>query len=327
MFVAKYRHNHIAARGYLKAWSCDDLVTCHFVDGRRQDLPIAHVAVRSGFYVEARPDGTRSTAVEEAMNPVETNAIEILRTLEQRWPLERRERATIAEFLGLQALRGPAWKDRYEQLRDSTLDKQRASAGVHSEDLERFAEHAHTDAHRFRTMMAQLPKFSTMFGSMHWTLLRFRSPRLLTSDQPLAPVVFDPQQPRSTPAAMPSQGIINTVEWRFPVSPRLALICCWLDEPDDGPPRDGARHVMSNINFSVRAQADLQWFHLPGVSVPHPTAIYRPVSYELHRSYGSREVEHSERRRRVKAMIDEMIAAGGIPRKMSLLSVQRSAAA
>lgn len=56
-----------------------------------------------------RPDGTRSDDVEYSLARAEHKAVAVLLELEQRWPLRRGDKSLVAEFIGLQWVRGPQW--------------------------------------------------------------------------------------------------------------------------------------------------------------------------------------------------------------------------
>jgi hypothetical protein len=122
--VGLSKHSHIAARGYLKAWSEDGKVGVGWVkrDDGPSRLPLSHVAVRSGFYLDQDPDGTTSDWLEKQMGRVEASAIEILRGLEDDWPVDRESRAKLSEFLALQYVRSPAYRRWHEQARPAARE-------------------------------------------------------------------------------------------------------------------------------------------------------------------------------------------------------------
>src|SRR4029077_5565648 len=98
-------------------------------------------------------------------------------------------------------------------------------------------------------LISLINKLSSVFGSMHWTLLRFDDPLLITSDQPVAPV------PLLTPgviepfAALPGGGWLDTLEVRCPLTPHLALLATWHMGPE-AEPIAGTWQDAVNLNVS-----------------------------------------------------------------------------
>lgn len=327
--MAAYRHNHILPRGQLRPFSVDGMIDCHFVDGTEtRRIGINDAGVRSGFYVEKRDDGSRSPAFELAMNPAETKGIEMLREIEERWPLSINDRGPIAELLGLQAVRSPAWRAWFDRERRRSLEEKVVSTPFPGAPAwRRFEAYSESDHFRLDSMARQIHKMGSLFGSMHWTLVRLRADRLLIADQPVVPVPF-PGREGAPAAAVPRVGFGNTIEVYFPVTPRLALVMTWLEEPDDGPPREGRVHWVKNINGASRAQADRQWFTRPGTSAPQQTGpcLCIPVGSELHRLYGLTAAQRSERRRQALEVVNRMIEESLSPDRMTIIGVSRAPA-
>ncbi len=54
--------------------------------------------------------------------------------------------------------------------------------------FDEFVSHASSERERAASLLGMINKLATTFGSMHWTLIRFDEPLLLTSDQPVVAV-------------------------------------------------------------------------------------------------------------------------------------------
>ena len=125
-------------------------------------------------------------------------------------------------------------------------------------------------------------KMASALGSMNWSLIRFGSPALATSDHPVA--VWPPSA-----AGRPAQvtlvqeiGVGNVLEIRFPVSPGAAILMTWRERPDDHEPLDGKTHHAENLNAFTIAQAVKQWFYKLGARRPRqPSGIWLPLAPEL----------------------------------------------
>jgi hypothetical protein len=255
-------HSHIAAKGYLKAWTENGVLGVGWVnrDGPNR-LPPSQVAVRSGFYIDEDADGTASDWFEKQMARLESAAITALRRMETDWPIDTEMRATLSEFLGLQYLRSPAYRRWHTDALRNATDEIRREGSKYLDDHLLAAEALMAKAReRHKTMAAQLPLAGTVFMNMHWTLLRSGSPRLATSDHPLVPVTAGQMQPV---AAISSAGVLGVAEFRFAVSPQLLLLLTWMDEYDVEPIRKMPHQFVRNHNTLVIAQAEEQWFHHP----------------------------------------------------------------
>jgi Protein of unknown function (DUF4238) len=303
--MGKFRHSHIVPRSQVALFATDGKVDCHFVrDGTNRLIGPKNVAVRKNIYTERRSDGSSSTAFEEALGPLEAQAVDVLRDLEERWPLSDADRATVAEYLALQAVRSPAFRDFFERARGQSLNERLQELDPPQRDLLR--ERSKSDRFRLNLMLSQIAKMGTVIGSMYWALIRFQGPRLLSSDHPLAPVSITGATD-AVSAAVPASGFMNTSEFRFPVAPNVALLLNWRDVPDDQPVVNGKLHHLKTLNASVRDQAEEHWFHQPGAKTPCAVGGLVPISFEVFSDYDLEHVLGSRRRHEVDAAITEMI--------------------
>lgn len=316
--MPSYRRNHIVPRSYLELFADGGEVLCHFVGtAASKRLSTSDVGVRKNFYVERLPDGSRSTAVEQAMAPLEGDAVEIMRALPDHWPLGMTEHAKLSEYIALQAIRGTAWRTFFNKERTRSLQRRALPPGSAQDQLEGYSA---SDRFRFEVMIGHIPKLATLVASMHWSLLCFRSARLLTSDHPVVPVPIarGEVEPMS---AVPRYGFGNVREFYFPVTPRAALLLTWLDEPHAPRPFSGRVHHARAINTGARAQADQHWFQLPGSRTPLASGALTPISPEFLSAYGLMPAIRSERRARALSAVNEMVESDEPPERMEVVSV------
>jgi hypothetical protein len=264
---------------------------------------VRSVGVRSGFYRETLPDGTSSDRLDPAMSALENSALQVMRTVDERWPLLGEDRAKVAEFIALQMMRTPAWREWYAQALENSLAELRARGDRSERSLLDAWEYMASDTERHERIVGNLAATGTLFANMHWTLLRAGAPRLATSDHPVVPIAFGPAalQPVSP---VPAYGTFATSEFRFALSPRHLLLMTWLD--DYGPePSDRIKiHEVREHNAVVISQAEQQWFHVPGTAIERAQPPYRPIALQR---YASRNYHpHSRRREQVMFSVEEM---------------------
>jgi hypothetical protein len=278
-----------------------------WTDGRAP-LPLhpRSVGVRTGFYRVKLADGTFDDRLDPAMGVLEGKALKLIRSAEDRWPLTAADRGLLAEYLALQLMRGPSWREWYPTMIASATAVIRAQEPERDDDvIAAVAERAMTDEQRHQVIVESLGVLGTVFTNMHWTLLRTGEARLATSDQPVVPVPFTAAE-LSPVSAVPLAGTIETSEYRFALSPRLLLLMTWVD--DHGPEpiaKLDIRHVRSH-NSVVISQADKQWFHHPSRAPDRAPGPWEPISLRL---FGDAYYPHSERRVHVQHAVDEMLEA------------------
>ncbi len=318
--MSGHHHNHIVTRSQIDLFAAERRVECHFPDGTHRLVGSRNVGVRKNFYSVKGADGSLSTGFERAINPIETNGIVVLREIDDRWPMNDVDRVFLCEFLALQAVRSPAYRRFFEVRRDASLRERAADIDpARQRELESAVL---SDQFTIENVTGQIAKMATLFGSMHATLLRFGAPRLLCSDHPLVPVPF--MSADGAPiSAMPDVGVLNTIEFRFPISSDRALLLTWREHDDDFPVFTGRLHHMKSINASVRDQAEQHWFHRPEISAPCASGPLLPLSFELFDDYKLSDAVDSERRRQAQATIDHMIDHD-VEDRMQLMSVSHA---
>jgi hypothetical protein len=319
--IADFDHSHITPEGYLKAWAVGESLAMRLVDdpGRAVRVAPKDAGVRRGFTRERQPDGSYVNRLDPAFGELESIALPLLSTLDDRWPVTGIERGRISELIAIQVLRSPAWRAFHAQ----AVPNARASVRPHHPHAEqRHLEAAEalllTDTERHGRLLWQSPILATIIANMHWTLLQSERPRLVTSDHPVVAIALDEPATRK-PRAIPVGGLINTLEFRFAVRPDLLLVMSWLDAGEDGQPRRLATHLIRNHNSLVIAQAEHQWFHHPSVAPAYSSAAWHPISADLHPGYGANAARGSQRRAEVERLIAHPIESGTLAEKIPIM--------
>jgi hypothetical protein len=249
---------------------------------------------------------------ERECGKIETPLPELLADVEARWPLDQKERFGLAMFIALHVLRTPAFSDWLEVKRAATLEDYRDQFS-NKRKYERWRELMLSDGERAKRILSMVNKISTIFGCMNWTLLRFDEPLLITSDHPVCPVpIIDDGADRAI-HPMPDEGWMNTIEVRFPLSPRLALLATWhMSEPQSS--ISGTWEQAVNLNACVRTQADRHWLYTPARMPALPTAIFRepvtsflPIAPDVLPGYDAAAAKASKLREGTQKEIDKLI--------------------
>ena len=323
-----HARNHVVTRGHLELFAHNGILACHFSGGTVKPLSPKDVAVRTDFYVIKDGAGARDTSWEIAMSRLEASAVPALRRVAD-WPLRPQDRNTITEYLALLALRSPAFRAWHADASGALLRQERR-AGKYSELTEQqwtYAEQYFTGQEFWRSTMARLlSRVASLLGSMHWTLLRFSSPRVCICDQPLVCVpILRSGQARAI-EVLPGGGFANLMEVRAPVDAHHALLLSWHDDEDEAKPLTGDRDMLRDLNFSIVEQAEKHWCHRPGATPPHAARWSPPLSMRVIEGYGAAAVEGSIRRKRALQSVDEITAEGTLSAVMKIAGVRRNAA-
>ena len=74
------------------------------------EIPVSKAGVLKDFYRRTRRDGTVIYDIEWSLEQIERVVPPTLREIGTRWPLDPKEKALLAEFIGIQLVRGPRWR-------------------------------------------------------------------------------------------------------------------------------------------------------------------------------------------------------------------------
>jgi Protein of unknown function (DUF4238) len=262
--VAKQARQHIAPRSYLEAWAVEGIIDAHIVStGETKPISTRDAAVRKHFYSVTTLDGTRDVGLEQRLGTFESRAVRVLRALEEQWPLCGETRALVSEFIALQVVRGPLWRSRVREIGQRVPEEHKGKKPhLTSEQWSQIEQANMGEPGILEFMISQLDKVGTLVGSMHWTLVTFKRPLLVTCDHPVSMIDLDVFRGTVDPEPIPRTGLLSALEIRFPVSPTRGLVLSWLDEPDLIRSRAWAGD-QENFNYATRAQAEQQWFSRP----------------------------------------------------------------
>jgi hypothetical protein len=305
--------SHIVPAGYLRAWTHGAEIAMRL--GATEEsvtTSVRNVGVRSNFYRRERPKtGETIHDVEWSIEQLETAALPVISSLASRWPLATEDKARVAQFFGLQVVRGPAFKAWHEQYVQPTIDAVPSdpvatTVPAPDESLEEVAHkligHVSSDTYRLVEMIKTARAVAVAVGSMHWTLVRFARPRLVTSDQPV--VVWPLSRGRARPCPNNlDAGVTDILEVFVPFAPDLLLLMTWVGGPDNPDVISGANRHIATANAFVVANADAQWFHEPGVQPWLAAGPRDPLSADLIPGYGLKAASASRRRKDVAPLV------------------------
>jgi hypothetical protein len=305
-YPSVYR-GHVVPKGYLRSFAIDDKIAV------RKGGPNAPIEVKSvekaGWrrrpYERTRPKtGEKISDVEWSLSHIEDKAPAILRRIDELWPLNAEQKSILAELVGYQLVRGPRWSAWHNRYVEKQIAEYQRLLNLPDEEIEATREHLRSDNYRLIRMLDLGMRLASIAGCMHWSLLKWDSPRLATSDHPVD--VWPRHAASRMPEASAAEGMLNALEVRFPLTPTAALQMTWLDDHDAATPcLHGSRQHAASLNAFAVANADREWFHLPGTNPPLAFGgRLLPLSPELIRGYSSHQVEPSHRRSEVAKWLE-----------------------
>jgi Protein of unknown function (DUF4238) len=318
------KNAHVVPRTYLANWAVDGKIATWLVpEGKRLvDQPIENVGTRRRFYARERPGtGDRIDDVEWSLGRGEHAATPLLRSFAERWPLTLDEKTKLAELFAYQVLRGPRAKASYEQATRAFLAEW---AEQHDAEDDPTADATLlSNSYRLTRMFATALTLTSVFGSMHWTLVEFERPLIATCDEPV--VVWgggDSEPPRVF--EIRSSGVLSCIEVRLPLSPRQAVLMTWADKADDEDARvAGTRDHALNFNAFTAAAADRQWFHQPGPRPPIGSGRLLPLSTQIVRGYTPEAATASRRRQRAAEIANRKLGRELDDREIEVVTMTR----
>src|SRR5512133_2606698 len=230
------KNAHIVPRTYLANWAVGGKISVWVVpQGKRlDDQPVENVGTRRRFYERERPgSGEKINDIEWSLGEGEAAATPLLRSFDETWPLSRDEKVQLAELFAYQLLRGPRWKAEYEERARRFIEEYESrDAQMPNEAIEKQKAMLLSDSYRFTRMFSTALTTTTVFASMHWTLVEFARPLIATSDHPV--VLWPGGESRGPGVVQVTEaGIMECIEIRLPLSPNHAVLMTWADKGDD----------------------------------------------------------------------------------------------
>jgi hypothetical protein len=299
---------HVVPRGYLRGFAVNDLIAMRLVgESASREVPVGKAGVLKEFYRRHRPDGTPIYDVEWSLEHIDRAVPPILREISERWPLSIQEKSILAEFVGMQVVRGARWRAWHRGFTSDFIAEARASGeyegsqpeGMSIDEAIAEAEGSLSSDTAALTKMLELSRKTTQIvGSMHWSLIEFERPWVATSDHPFViwKLGLSSRQPKKSEDFFES-GFLNTLEARFPVSASRVLLMTWADAPDSEAQRVvGNKEIAGNLNAFTVAEAEHQWFHMPRTRVPAASGQLLPLAPRVLHGY-SADVARTSRRR------------------------------
>jgi hypothetical protein len=298
---------HVVPKGYLRGFAIDGKIAVHKRGAatRVEVKPVEKVGWRRRAYERTRPKAREKISdVEWSLSHIEDKAPAVLRKIDELWPLNPEQKSILAELVGYQIVRGPRWTEWHNRYVDKQITEYKQLLDLPDEEFEATRQHLQSDTYRLIKMLDLGMRLASIVGCMHWSLLQFESPLLATSDHPVD--VWPRHATSRRPEPSPSDGMLNALEVRFPVTPTAALLMTWLDDHDAATPRlHGARQHAACLNAFTVASAEREWFHLPETNPPIASGgRLLPLSPELIRVYGEHRVEPSRRRAEVSSWLE-----------------------
>jgi len=269
--------------------------------------------------------------IEAGFSKLESFALNVINDIEARWPLTSDDRAALGRFLALHIVRLPAFGGFMRMLGERATRQTMADAAAEYQldpaEAAAYAEVLCGDSIHVKTLVRQLSRIASFLCSMHWSVIEFPEDWLISSDQPvvLLPHVSSPITPAS---AITPQGLAATLEGRFTLDPRHALLLSWHETEEAM--LAGTYAQACSINCALKAQTLQEWFCRPD---SHP-AFYSPplltervyaISMELLPGYTVKSAASSQRRQTAERIITEMIDSQTPPSQMRWVRAARAA--
>jgi hypothetical protein len=318
------KNAHIVSRTYLANWAIDGKIATWLSRERKRlvDQPIENVGTRRRFYARERPiSGETINDVEWSLGQGEAAATPLLRSFDERWPLALNEKVQLAELFAYQVLRGPRWKAQYEEGTREFLEEWAARADTPDERDDEVDAFLLSNSRRLTRMFAMALTTTSVFGSMHWTLVEFDRPLMATCDEP---VVLWPGAGSHSPQPFEIRrsGILECIEVRLPLSPRHAVLMTWADKRDGDEARiAGSRDHAKNFNAFTVAAADRQWFHWPGPPPPSGSGRLLPLSTQIVSGYTPEAAATSARRQRAAEIVNKKVGRDLHDREIEIVTI------
>ena len=319
---------HIVTAGYVRRFTRGDVVTVHDHEGRVREQGSGGVGYQRDFW--GSPE--RASKIEAGFSKLESHALNVIEDIQARWPLRGVDRAALGRFLALHIVRLPAYGGFARMLGERAARQTIADGLVEykldPEQAAMYAEALRGESVHVKGLVRQMSRIACFLCSMHWSLVEFPDDWLVSCDQPVVLLPYTPA-PITPASAITPQGLAATLEGRFTLDPRHALMLSWHGTEETM--LAGTYRQACSINGALKKQTLKEWFSRPG---SHP-AFYAfpllaeppvyPISIELLPGYGVASAAASPRRQAAEKLIVEMIDTQAPPSHMRWITVDRAA--
>ncbi|MDQ2661854.1 MAG: DUF4238 domain-containing protein [Actinomycetota bacterium] len=278
------KKHHYVPQFYLRGFAQNEqIVTVRLPGERRYTRHIRQTAAENGFYaVPGHPEG--ADTFEKDFNQLETDAAAVFRKIGAgTWPLPTEDRAVLATFIAVQAIRGPEHRRNMEHVMRQVVQIQLTVAGKDGlkrlmkgragQDIDdataaliweqatqpgepplKMSAMAHIQQIG-QTVLALIP----YIAGRPWTLVQFDRRSLLTCDTPVALVPHPEGEAEDDEYTQPS-GVGFMTAWgiTYPLTRKLGLLMSDpMILPDDITVEDVAR---GNLDRAQPGTTELERF-------------------------------------------------------------------
>lgn len=296
---------HVVPKAYLRNFAADEKIAVRKggVTASVEVKSVEKAGTRARFYRRTRPkSGDEIHDIEWSLSHIEDKAAPILREINDSWPLDPARKAVIAEFFGYQLVRGPRWMDWHRRYVDDLLETYRRVASPSDDDFAKAKEQYESDSYRMTKMLDLGIRVASILGCMRWSLVEFSSPLIATSDHPVD--VWQASATTRVAVGSANEGVRDALEVRVPLTPTSVLLMTWIDERDGTTARlVGDAQQAGTLNAFAVANADRQWFHLPGTNPPVASGQLTPLAPQLMPGYAASTIAASQRHAQLTAWL------------------------
>lgn len=313
--MAQAVKNHTVSQCYLARWG--DASGRLTVEMKHMEAPVLRPPKVIGFQPRFWGDDEQlRVSTEQFLANLEGRAASILRDLPDHWPLDRDDEqwASLLQFVALHLVRTPQWQRDTRMKQANLIAEQMPAlrAALRPEALDSLLRRIRSDRYHTELLLGHVPKAASVLGSMHCALLDFGRVPVLTGDHPTVVVPLLRPWESAAIKAIPDGGMLNTIEFRFPVGPRHALLFTWHDQPHPEHALAAAYEFACDLNRATVTQALRELYYRPGdapplLRPPFMPAPCRAIGPGVLQGYTTDAALASERRSRADAILRALI--------------------